>query len=45
MVTLVLMRETKNQSEPDSARPYASSAVKKLADFVRGTVGHLSCGV
>jgi len=45
MVILVPKRETKNHREPDSTRPYACSTVKKLADSVRGTVGHLSCGV
>ena len=45
MVILVTKRETKNQREPNSTRPYACSTVKKLVDSVRETTGHLSCGV
>ena len=45
MVILVQKRDTKNQMDPNSTRPYTSSNVKKLAASVRGTVGHLSSGV
>ena len=45
MVILVLKGDTKKQMDPDSARQYTSSNVKKLAASVRGTLGHLSCGV
>ena len=45
MVLFVPKRDTKNQRDPDATRQYTSSNVKKLAASVRGTVGHLSCGV